>query len=317
MNNLVHGHDQTTSEAYHHAAMLLGDSLSQATDGEFLTEIHSGGLLGSETQMMEKLISGELTLANITTANAATLIPELSLFSAPYIFSDAAHFTRSMTSRDLKQIIQDKIRTCFPDLECIAYFTPGPRNIYSRTMAIIHPEDLAGLRMRVMASPTEARVWASLGAIPVPLPFAEIENSMKQGEIDAAEDTSAVYATQRHYEIGPYHSLTGHQWSVAMIIANTRLASDISKDLPEALRAAGESISKPAIDIAISDQISQTEALRQIPDVHVIEPDIDAFKAATKQMLEEIAEKTDMQPALSIIQENTVMTEPEGEQAHV
>lgn len=294
MNAVDHGHDQTTDEAYHRAAMLFRDALRVATGGAFTTAIHPKARMGTETQMLEKLISGDLVMANITAANAAPLVPELGLFSAPYLFSGDAHFARAMTDARIRDRLRDILRARFPTLDCVAWFTPGPRNIYSSGAPVIAPEDLKGLRIRVMAAPVETRIWKRLGADPVALPFGEISGAMTEGRIEAAEDTAAVYLTQRHYEIGPCHALTGHQWSVAMMVANMEIANRLSSDLPAAMRVAGERIAPDAIDHAVADAARCTAALRDMPEVRVVDPDVAAFRQATAEMAAEIAEETEM-----------------------
>lgn len=301
MSGLDHGHDQTRLEAYHHAAVLLHDAVSEATGGAVLTNIHPEGRLGSETQMMDKLIAGELALANVTTANAATFIPELSLLSTPYLFSDSDHFTRAILDKNLQDFLRKIIQTRQPALDCIAWFTPGPRNIYSRTKPVTCPADVNGLRLRVMASAIETQIWQTLGASPIALPFSEIENAMKTGKVEAAEDTAAVYATQHHYKIGPYHSLTAHQWSVALILMNTNVVKELSYELPQVLMKAGASISRRSIEYAVLENSEKTKALRRTPGVQVIDPDLEPFKSLTRDMPTQIAEHTQMQEGLGYI----------------
>ncbi len=86
MHKLAHGHDQTTEEAYHAAALYLHGCLGTETAGSYTTEIFSKAKLGSETEMLAAVIRGDLAMATVTAANAAVTIPELGFFSAPYLF---------------------------------------------------------------------------------------------------------------------------------------------------------------------------------------------------------------------------------------
>ena len=170
MHKLAHGHDQTTEEAYHAAALYLQGCLGTETAGSYTTEIFSKAKLGSETEMLAAVIRGDLAMATVTAANAAVTIPELGFFSAPYLFQGPENFRRVIENDSFRDLVTDTIAARQPNLRCLAYFTPGPRNLYTRKRPVTSPEDLRGLRMRVMASPAESRVWASLGVEPVPMP---------------------------------------------------------------------------------------------------------------------------------------------------
>ena len=52
MHRLTHGHDQSTEEAYHAAALYVQRRLAAETADDYTTEIFAEARLGSETEML-------------------------------------------------------------------------------------------------------------------------------------------------------------------------------------------------------------------------------------------------------------------------
>lgn len=301
MHKLAHGHDQTTEEAYHAAALYLQGRLGAETAGSYTTEIFPEAKLGSETEMLAAVCRGDLAMATVTAANAAVTIPELGLFSAPYLFQGPEHFRRVIENDRFRDLVTDTIAARQPSLRCLAYFTPGPRNLYTRKRPVTSPEDLRGLRMRVMASPAESRVWASLGVEPIPMPFREIHDALATGQVDAADDTAAVYGSQRHYEVAPFHMLTRHQWSLSLLLINDSIFEALPGRVRGVLMGIGRDLAGHVVDFAVCSEQSYLEKLRQNSVVTIAPVDIPSFMKAFEGMAESLSEASSMTRALERI----------------
>jgi tripartite ATP-independent transporter DctP family solute receptor len=301
VHRLAHGHDQTTEEAYHAAALYLQDRLATETAGGYTTEIFPEAKLGSETEMLAAVLRGDLAMATVTAANAAVSIPELGLFSVPYLFQDAEHFRRVVQDESIRKLIADKIKVRQPSLHCLAYFTPGPRNLYTRTRPVGKAEDLRGLRMRVMASPIESRVWASLGTEPAPMPFRQIYDALAKGHVDAADDTVAVYGSQRHYEVAPFHMLTRHQWSLSLLVINASFFAALPDGIRSDLSNVGRDLTDHVVDFAVRSERSYLQRLRKNSAVNIAAVDEMSFRTRIEGMAESVAEDLSMVTALKHI----------------
>lgn len=298
---LAHGHDQTTEEAYHAAALYLQEGLRARTDGAYTTEIFPEAARGTETEMLAAVIRGELDLATVTAANAAVHVPELGLFSVPYLFDGAEHFRRVIEDDSFRRHLAEVIGARQPGLHCLACFTPGPRNLYTRSRPVTGPADLRGLRLRVMASPVEARVWAGLGAEPVPMPFREIRDALAEGRVDGADDTAAVYGSQRHYEVAPFHAPTRHQWSLALLMINRACFAALPKPVQASLSEIGRALSGHVVHFAVRSERTYLHRLAHVRPVTITSVDTGAFAARFEGTAAAVAEDLSMAPALARI----------------
>src|SRR5690606_41194051 len=67
--------------------------------------------------------------------------------------------------------------------------------------------DLAGLKVRVMESPTASNMVKAMGSSPTPVSYGELYTALQQGIVDAAENNAPSLYTSKHYEVCKYYSL--------------------------------------------------------------------------------------------------------------
>ena len=118
-------------------------------------------------------------------------------------------------------------------IKVIGYYAAGVRNIYTRRGPAATPDDLKGTKIRVMNNPVEAKIWTTLGAIPTPMNFGEVYQSLQSGVLDAAENAPAVIELNRHYEAAKTIILTEHQRSISLLVMNERKFNGLPADLKE------------------------------------------------------------------------------------
>jgi len=95
----------------------------------------------------------------------------------------------------------------------------GFRNLTNNKRLVKRPEDIKGLKIRVMVSPIHKAVWQALGANPVPMPWP-IYTELEQGVIDGQENPLWVMEIYKFYEIQKYMTLTRHVYSYHIDVAS-------------------------------------------------------------------------------------------------
>ena len=114
--------------------------------------------------------------------------PELALFSVSYLFKDRDHYERVINDPKFRERIESLVAGKNLGIKVIGYYAAGVRNIYTRRGPAATPDDLKGTKIRVMNNPVEAKIWNTLGAIPTPMNFGEVYQSLQSGVLDAAEN---------------------------------------------------------------------------------------------------------------------------------
>jgi TRAP-type C4-dicarboxylate transport system substrate-binding protein len=112
----------------------------------------------------------------------------------------------------------------------IAGFDNGMRQVAGRR-AVVTPDDLAGLRIRVPPGRLIFDTFKVFGAEPVTIPANQLYRALKDGEVDAQENPLAVLDGFRLYELVTHVSMTNHIWSGFNLMAHRptwwRLPDDI------------------------------------------------------------------------------------------
>jgi tripartite ATP-independent transporter DctP family solute receptor len=154
----------------------------------------------------------------------------------------------------------------------------GYRNVVTTKKEVKKPEDLKGLKIRTIQTPTYVAALNAMGASATPMAFGEVYTSLQTGVIDGFEHASAVIYTGKYYEVAKYITLTEHlfgptvtviskkEWDgytdkeKEVVAAAARLAQDVNRSL--SVQRAAESMDKLKAKGMIVNPIDKTQFLK-------------------------------------------------------
>lgn len=160
------GHNLDPSHPVHIAMEFMNERLMQLSDGKVKIDIYPSSVLGSEVQSIEQLQYGLLDMTKTSAASIENFLPEMSVFGLPYLFSGEAHYWDVLTSPLGRELLE---KTQVKNLRGLCYYDSGSRNFYTKDRPILTPDDLKGLKIRVVNSRTAMDMVAALGAAPTPI----------------------------------------------------------------------------------------------------------------------------------------------------
>ena len=188
----------------------------QASGGRLALKPLIYGQLGSEEQLLSGLRRGRIHFANLSAQVTSTVVPELSLLYAPYLFADAgeADFVYDNYLTDIyREMLAEK------GLHLITWYEIGFHSVYGET-PIVDVADARGRRFRVSSS-LNARLFAeAIGADIFPLGFGEIVSGLQTGLIEAGENSISLYARTGIAAEAPHYTQTRHVFGVSVIVTN-------------------------------------------------------------------------------------------------
>ena len=196
------GETPTTLGCYYFA-----DRVEELTDGEIKIEVFIGGVLGSEVETMEQLLEGTIEMNRISATRLGEFNPIMDIFSIPYLFRNEQHFLNVVHG----DVGRELAATCENHgVKLLSYFYTGSRSIYNKVRPINRPEDLEGLKIRVMGSELMIETMKALGASPTTTAYSEVYSALQTGVIDGAENPPASVVDMSFYEVADYYSLNEH-----------------------------------------------------------------------------------------------------------
>jgi len=294
------GHDQPPKSMYDEGHQYLARKMAEKTNGRVQVQVFPAAQLGSEVVMIEGMRMGSIDIVNAHVANLATVVPEMALFSVSYLFKDQAHLERLIDDPKFQQRIAQIVEGKNLGIKVIAYYTAGVRNLYNRKAPVRTPDDLKGMKIRVMANPVEAKIWKTFGAIPTPMATGEVYSALQSGTIDGGENSPSVIEGFKYYEGAPYLVMTEHQRSIALLMMNEKklksLPPDIQKILLDTAKEASDYERKRDAELNV-EAIERMKAR----GAKINEPDRTKFAALVGPIQDEVARDMKMEDVLAMV----------------
>ena len=183
----------------------FAELLAEKTNGEITLKMFHGGVLGSQPDAIEQVRAGALAIGNFNLGPMGPTIPETNVVSLPFIFKDTDHMFRALNGEAGAAISAGMEKK---GLVSLAWYDSGSRSFYNSKKPIEKPEDVSGMKVRVMNNDLYSGMIEALGGNPSPMAFAEVYQSLKTGVVDGAENNWPSYESTGHFEVAGYYSLS-------------------------------------------------------------------------------------------------------------
>jgi len=195
----------------------FADRIEELTDGEIKISVHTGGVLGTEVETMEQLTAGALELNRVCTAHLSVFNPLMDIFSIPYLFRNQEHYLNVIfggVGRELAATCENS------GMKFLVWIYAGARSFFNNVRPINTPDDLEGLKIRVMASDIMLKTISTLGGSPTAMTYSEVYSALQTGVIDGAENSPISMDDKSFYEVVKYFSLDEHMMIPDVVVMN-------------------------------------------------------------------------------------------------
>jgi TRAP-type C4-dicarboxylate transport system substrate-binding protein len=220
------------------ALKLIGDRLTAAfadrVDVKYVWNIMDFGYRAEDILWLVE--HGILTLGYQSSSYLVHRVPELGLLDLPFLF-ETNQEARAAMDGELGRILAVGIEERV-GYRILGWFENGFRHVSNRLRPVRLPADLAGMRIRVLPSPIQARTFELLGAVPLRWDLTEAIAAIKAGTIDAQENPFANTVTYGVHKFHRYHTLTSHFYISRPIFLNRTAFDGWPADLQQAMREA-------------------------------------------------------------------------------
>jgi len=277
---LAHGLDVT--HPVHLAMEHMATRVAELSNGRLRVDIHPSGQLGEERELIEMLQLGSLAMTKVSASPLESFVPEMKVFSLPYVFRDAEHLWNVLSG----EIGQRLLLAGEPFyLRGLGYYDAGPRNFYTTDTAVRTPEDLRGLKIRVQKSITSTRMVEALGGSATPIDWGELYSALQQGVVDGAENNAPSFFLSRHYEVSRHYTLDEHTWVPDVLLISTRVWERLTAEERDWLQ---EAVASSVTEQRRLWREASEHALAEVraAGVQIVEPDRAAFREAARPLLD-------------------------------
>lgn len=222
----------------------LGDSVE--------VEVYPNASLFDIAEGLEALQAGNVQMLSGPTAALVGMDEAYQLYNMPFLFENSEQlraFDKSEAGLELRSKVEKN------NLKILNTWFGSFKQITNSKQTVKTPEDLEGLKMRVMAGGLLEEQYTMLGASAIVLPYSELYMALQQGTIDGQENSFTEIATANLYEVQDYLTVTNHAPGSYPLITN----KEFWDGLPEDIRTELENIADE-VEEEIANVVSDIEA---------------------------------------------------------
>jgi len=266
------------------AAAVAADPILQNT---LHIAVYHEGSIGDEVASVQGCLDGSIDMAMISSAALTNFAPATGVLDIPFVFKSAQAARTALDGELGAELI---VAARSKGVNILAWGESGMRHI-TANRPIRHPADLAHLKLRVPQSDVEVAGFRALGADPIPIPFQQLYEMLRTGQVEAEENPFGIIEASRLFEVQKFLSLTGHIYTAFPIVVAQDLLDDLSEDQLVALKACAKTAALATRQAAIVGAEGAAGRLRAAGMTIVEDVDIAAFITASKANIASMSNK--------------------------
>ena len=250
----------------------FAELVEEKSGGKYVIDIFAANALGSQEEVLDAVSLGTLDMAVTSDDILAKYAPEWGYIGLPFLFDDVDDVDENLNG-ELGAYLSGKLED--KGMFVISFFENGFRNI-TANKEINTPQDLAGLKIRVMTNEPLRAMFTNAGAVVTNVSFSELYQALQLGTCEAEENPFANIRDKKFYEVQSYMCVTMHSHTAEPLVMSKELFDGLSAEDQAMFQEAGLEASKWAYQHAKDTDAENREYLEG--QMTVIDPDRELWK---------------------------------------
>ncbi len=258
----------------------------ERTNGRINIKQYPGASLvqGQQDREFSAMRQGIIDVLCGAPINWSGTVRELSAFTLPFLLPDHKAYDAVMGNTVLVSEYFDMVRKA--GAEPLAIGETGYRQISNSKRPIIKPDDLKGIKMRVVGSPMYGEIMSSMGGNPTFMSWADAQPALASGAVDGQENPLEVFLAAKVNTLGQKYVT---KWNYSNDILLFAIAAPVWASWTPAdqkiVRDAAQDAAKQQIALVrklFADDVEKVSALGV--NVHVpTPPEMEQWQIATRR----------------------------------
>ena len=260
------------------------ETVEAETEGDIIIEIHPGGELGSDEELIAGIIDRSVGMTVSSAGNYAQYATRIGVSALPFLFGDFES-AWSFIDSDVMQKISEELEPF--NIHVLAYFDNGFRCVTTteKVGPVKTVADMAGLNIRTPANQIVMETMSALKANPQSFPFAQLKDALKDGTFDAQENPIPVIYNNGLYEVQKYLSITNHSYDAMPLAIRSDLWEQIRPEYRGIIERAAQTAEEEDRQL-VKQQTEDLVAKLEEAGMEVVRPDLAPFKEATSGVVD-------------------------------
>ncbi len=274
-------------DPYATGARTFKQAVERQSNGRIEVQLFPNRQLGDEKPMLEGLRFGTVDVAVITNAVIAQIEPGFQVNDLPFLYASESQAHKVLDGK-LGAILAKRLES--KGIVNLGFMEGGFRHMINNVRPVTKPEDVKGVKFRVMQNPVFIDMFASMGGNAVPMAWGETFTAVQQGTIDGLEIPIAVIDSSKYNEVTKFLSLTNHTYSMIALMISKKSLDKLPPDLQAVVREAGRTAVGAQRQAAGANARQLVDALSKKGMKVNSVTDIAAFRTSVKPVYEKFKE---------------------------
>ena len=191
-----------TAFAWGKGGEIFGNLVRERTSGRINIKQYPGASLvqGQQDREFSAMRQGVIDVLCGAPVNWTGTVPQLGVFTLPFLLPDHKAYDAVMASDAVTRDYFDLVRKA--GAEPLSIGETGYRQISNSKRPILKPDDMRGIKIRVVGSPMYGEIMSSMGANPTFMSWADTQPALASGAVDGQENPLEVFLAAKINTLG-------------------------------------------------------------------------------------------------------------------
>lgn len=283
------GNVQATGDIVQAGLKKFADLVGERTKGQIQVQVFPASQLGTEQELLEGVQLGTVHMFEGSTGSVGRFLPDLEAFAAPYIWRDPDHMLKTVRGPVGQGLAERLVKA--KGIRVLDFgWLFGNRYLTTKSKAILKPDDLKGMKIRVQPTAIYLETIKAMGANPTTMDFKEVYLGLQSGVIDGQENPPFVIFNNKLFEVQKFLMLTAHITQNQAVVINDKFYQGLSPEFRKVLTEAAYEAGNFQNDLILKSEKEYLDKLKE-KGMAIVQPDVKAFREATKDVWKKVSEK--------------------------
>lgn len=191
-----------TAFAWGKGGEIFANLVRERTGGRINIKQYPGASLvqGDQTREFSAMRQGIIDVLCGAPINWYGTVRELAVFPLPFITPDHKALDAVLANQAVMDEFFDLVRKA--GAEPVGVGETGFRQISNSKRPLLKPDDLKGIKIRVVGSPMYGEIMSTMGANPTFMSWADAQPALASGAVDAQENPLEVFLAAKIHTLG-------------------------------------------------------------------------------------------------------------------
>jgi tripartite ATP-independent transporter DctP family solute receptor len=267
---------------FHQGILKFAEEVEKGTNGQIKVLVFPDGQLGDIQALINGMQTGTVDMTYLAIGNANVLKggPQLNLAYVPYLFKSKAA-AEEIANGPIFQKMYEDVATQSGVRIFAVYGQRTPRGVQNSKRAVVKPDDMKGLKIRIPPIDGMRQFVGTLGAQGVVMGLGDTYQGISRGQVDGHENGIDAAISFKWFEVAKYWTETAHMYETAAWYMPEKIWQSLTPDQRKAFVSAAKAGGAVVTQLGEKIEKDGLETFKA-NGVTVSQPDRAAFEAALR-----------------------------------